>query len=211
MLYRVPLLSEACNRLLAFVFEAPKGFLEEKRTSLFASSSAVMAMKALQELFAVQARRSRPTVPAAWQATGQPRGTQGIYTLMQQHGLPTLAARNTAMSARTARGPPGADRGRCGVLADALAGNAFDHGAAPKALRLILLFGGAGLPCGGRRRVALRAAGRGRLVRPKRSRDARGHPGSHILGRGAASRPKDRLGQDATPAEPGSGFPAVPR
>lgn len=58
-LYRIPLRSAACNRLLEFVSVAPNGYLEERRDTLFASSSAVMAMKALQELFAVELARLR--------------------------------------------------------------------------------------------------------------------------------------------------------
>lgn len=37
---------------------------------------------------------------------GKPRGARGIYTLMQRHGLPSLAARNTAMIEAVAELPP---------------------------------------------------------------------------------------------------------
>lgn len=51
-LYRIPLRSLACNQLLTFVSEAPKGYLEEQRHDTpYASSSAVTAMNAtLQRL-----------------------------------------------------------------------------------------------------------------------------------------------------------------
>lgn len=59
-LYRIPLRSAACDRLLAFVSVAPNRWLEEERHNTpFASSSAVMAMKALQELFTVELARLR--------------------------------------------------------------------------------------------------------------------------------------------------------
>jgi hypothetical protein len=59
-LYQIPLRSAACSRLLAFVSEAPKGYLEEQRHETpFASSSAVMAMRALEELFTVDLARLR--------------------------------------------------------------------------------------------------------------------------------------------------------
>lgn len=58
-LYRIPLRSAACNRLLEFVSVAPNRWLEERRDTPFASSSAVMAMKALQELFTVELARLR--------------------------------------------------------------------------------------------------------------------------------------------------------